>query len=51
MVITGDIAESDSLGTSLMVMDALVGRPIYFVLGNHDFYHGSVAATRSAVAR
>jgi hypothetical protein len=25
--------------------------PIYFVLGNHDFYHGSIAAVRQAVAR
>ena len=33
-----------------MVMDDLVGKPIYFVLGNHDFYRGSVAGTRSAVA-
>ena len=50
LVVTGDIAESNSLGAMLMVMDSLVGRPIYFVLGNHDFYKGSVAGTRSAVA-
>ncbi len=50
LVVSGDIAESNSLGATLMVMDALVGRPIYFVLGNHDFYRGSVAGTRSAVA-
>ncbi len=50
LVVTGDIAESNSLGTALMVMDALVGKTIYFVLGNHDFYRGSVAGTRSAVA-
>lgn len=49
LVVTGDIAESNSLGTTLMVMDALVGVPVYFVLGNHDFYRGSVAKTRSAV--
>ncbi|MGA2621512.1 MAG: metallophosphoesterase [Thermoguttaceae bacterium] len=50
LVVTGDIAESNSLGQTLMVMDALVGKPIYFVLGNHDFYRGSVAGTRLAVA-
>ena len=50
LVVTGDIAESDSLGTTLMVMDVLVQRPVSFVLGNHDFYRGSVAGTRSAVA-
>jgi len=50
LVVTGDIAESNSLGTTLQVMDALVARPVYFVLGNHDFYRGSVAGTRLAVA-
>lgn len=50
LVVTGDIAESNSLGTTLQVMDALVERPVYFVLGNHDYYRGSVAGTRSAVA-
>lgn len=50
LVVTGDIAESNSLTATLMVMEALVGRPIYFVLGNHDYYRGSVAGTRSAVA-
>jgi 3',5'-cyclic AMP phosphodiesterase CpdA len=49
LVVTGDIAESNSLGATLMVMDAIVDRPIYFVLGNHDFYRGSVGGTRSAV--
>ena len=23
--------------------------PIYFVLGNHDYYHGSIAETRARV--
>ena len=50
MVVTGDIAESNSLGATLMVMDALVDLPVYFVLGNHDFYRGSLAGTRSALA-
>jgi hypothetical protein len=50
LVVTGDIAESHSLGVMLQVIDALVQRPIYFVLGNHDFYRGSVAGTQSAVA-
>jgi len=50
LIVTGDIAESNSLGTTLMVMNALVERPVYFVLGNHDFYRGGVAGTRSAVA-
>ena len=49
LLVTGDIAESNNLGQTLVVMDVL-GKPIYFVLGNHDFYRGSVSATRLAVA-
>ena len=32
--LTGDIAESDTVGTTLMVMEALVCKPVYFVLGS-----------------
>ena len=50
LVVSGDIAESTSLVGTLHEMDAVLGRPIYFVLGNHDYYHGSVAGTRRSVA-
>jgi Icc protein len=30
-------------------MDDAIGRPIYFVLGNHDFYCGSIHVVREAV--
>ena len=50
LVVTGDIAEGNSLGAILTEMDALVRMPVYFVLGNQDFHHGSVAGTRSVVA-
>jgi len=50
LVVTGDLAESNSLGEVLRQMSALVDVPVYFVLGNHDFYHGSVAGTRADVA-
>ena len=49
-VVSGDIAESTSLVGTLHEMDAVLGRPVYFVLGNHDYYQGSVAATRRSVA-
>ena len=49
LVVTGDIAESHTLGTALTALATLTGRPVYFVLGNHDFYHGSIAATRRQV--
>ena len=52
LVVMGDIAESHShsLSTTFMVMDALVDKLIDFVLGDHDYYRGSVMGTQSAVA-
>ena len=32
-------------------MAQVLGRPIYYVLGNHDFYRGSIAETRPRVER
>ncbi len=50
LVVTGDIAESNSLGEILRQMSSVLDVPVYFVLGNHDFYRGSVAGTRAGVA-
>jgi len=49
VIITGDIAESHILGSTLTMLAELIVRPVYFVLGNHDFYRGSVASTRRVV--
>ena len=49
-MVTGDIAESNCLAEMLRQMDVLVGKPVYFILGNHDFYRGSVVGTRADVA-
>lgn len=49
LAVTGDIAESHSLGEVLRQMDAVLEMPTYFVLGNHDFYRGSIAGTRGNV--
>jgi len=50
LAITGDIAESPAVDRFLIEMAQAFGRPIYFVLGNHDFYRGSISETREAVA-
>jgi 3',5'-cyclic AMP phosphodiesterase CpdA len=42
----GDVAEADSLAASLAEAADVWRRPIYFVLGNHDFYRGSIAEVR-----
>lgn len=48
-LIGGDIAEAASLPGWLRALDARLNRPIYFVLGNHDYYGAFVDETRKAV--
>lgn len=50
VMLTGDIGEAGSVMRWLERMDDALQRPIYFVLGNHDFYGGSIAAVRTAAA-
>ena len=49
VVVSGDIGESPSVEGLLREMESVLRKPIYFVLGNHDFYNGSVAQTRARV--
>ena len=48
-LITGDIADSIQIGSVLDRLAQSVRKPVYFVLGNHDFYQGSVRETNAAV--
>lgn len=50
-VVGGDIAESPGLSSYLEELAEALRVPIHFVLGNHDFYRGSIARTREKVAR
>ena len=50
IAITGDIAEAPSICEILKEMDDQLSCPIYFVLGNHDYYRGNVEKVRSDVA-
>jgi hypothetical protein len=49
-VITGDIAESRNVVGTLAEMLRGWQKPVHFVLGNHDFYRGSIRTTRAEVA-
>jgi 3',5'-cyclic-AMP phosphodiesterase len=49
IVITGDIAEASDVRYYLWLLSEACDTPIYFVLGNHDFYRGSLANTRREV--
>ncbi len=50
LLLTGDITESPSLERDLLEIERRIDRTIYFVLGNHDFYRGSITASRARVA-
>ena len=49
IVITGDISEGDDVVFQLNRIAEAIAVPIHFVLGNHDFYHSSIAKTRRDV--
>src|SRR5258708_6882468 len=50
LLIGGDIGEADSVGWFLSELETAVSAPIYFVLGNHDFYRGSIREVRAGIA-
>ncbi len=45
----GDMGEADSLLQFLERIERALAKPVYFVLGNHDYYGGSIASVRSEV--
>ena len=49
VVISGDIAESHDVVEYITEMERFLEVPVYFVLGNHDFYGSSVTDVRSSV--
>jgi 3',5'-cyclic-AMP phosphodiesterase len=49
VAISGDIGESRDVCHYLRSIEELVQKPIYFVLGNHDFYRGSISQVRRMV--
>lgn len=48
--ITGDIAEADCISDYFELAVSILKKPVYFVLGNHDYYKGSIREVRSVVA-
>jgi Icc-related predicted phosphoesterase len=49
VLIGGDIAEGHTLETYLKMIDREIACPVYFVLGNHDFYNSSFAEVHATV--
>lgn len=50
-LITGDIGEAPQVSFYLKRLENKLQKPIYFVLGNHDFYGGSIAGVRGTVGK
>ena len=49
LLITGDIGQAQSVERYLRALDKALPIPIYFVLGNHDYYNGGIADVRAAI--
>ena len=46
VLLSGDIAEAPSIKNILQELAMFIKKPIYFVLGNHDYYRGQVDEVR-----
>ena len=46
VLIGGDIGEADTVERTLEMLALTWKCPVYFVLGNHDFYGGSISRVR-----
>lgn len=51
VLVGGDIGEADDVEAHLAALAERLARPVYFVLGNHDFYRGSIREVRERAAR
>lgn len=50
LLCTGDISEAPALVHDLKVLSKVAGKiPLYFVLGNHDYYFGSFRSVKEAI--
>lgn len=49
VIITGDISVANMLTEHLSLLESAFQRPIYFVLGNHDYYGSNIGIVRRRV--
>ena len=49
ILLTGDLSEGDDVARQLRRLANVFSVPIFFVLGNHDFYNSSIGQTRADV--
>lgn len=51
ILVGGDIAKAATFGPHLTTLAEMVQRPVYFVLGNHDYYRGTMSEVRKHAAQ
>ncbi len=51
LIVTGDTGESHSWRLLLDDVSERIAKPVYFVLGNHDYYRSTIAAVRESAER
>ncbi|HLB56559.1 MAG TPA: metallophosphoesterase [Coxiellaceae bacterium] len=51
VLISGDIAEANSVVELLIEMETYIKKQIYFVLGNHDYYRGQIKKVYETVTK
>lgn len=51
LLLSGDISEADDFAWHLERLIGETGKPLAFVLGNHDFYRGGFATSREVARR
>jgi predicted phosphohydrolase len=51
VLLGGDLSAAPRLAEDLEAISTALKAPIYFVLGNHDYYYGSMAGVRQQVRR
>ncbi len=49
VVISGDLTEAPQLPIIFKMLNRFVEKPVYFVCGNHDYYHSSVWEVRESI--
>ena len=49
-IISGDITIAPHLLTHLRIIEEVLEKPFYFVLGNHDYYFSDILSTRKSVS-
>jgi predicted MPP superfamily phosphohydrolase len=51
VLVGGDIGEAASVTNYLRCLESLLNRPLYFVLGNHDYYYGRISEVRASILK